>query len=69
MSAGGEGGGRERAEDFLRFMKSLYSNLKSCIKASKDLTDYFHCTLGTRHGCKCNPIFFFLYLLMTKCHI
>ena len=43
-------------------MKSLYSNLKSCIKTSKGLTDYFHCTLGTRQGCKCSPIFFSIFI-------
>ena len=36
--------------NFLLVMKSLYSNLKSYIKTSKGLTDYFHCTLGTRQG-------------------
>ena len=43
-------------------MKSLYSNLKSCIKTSKGLTDYFHCALGTRQGCKCSPIFFSIFI-------
>ena len=45
--------------NFLLVMKSLYSNLKSCIKTCKGLIDYFHCTLGTRQGCKCSPVFFF----------
>ena len=48
--------------NFLLVMKSLYSNLKSCIKTSKGLTDYFHCTLGTRKGCKCSPIFFSIFI-------
>lgn len=47
---------------YLNAIKSLYANLKSCVKTTKGLTDYFHCSIGTRQGCKCSPIIFSLFI-------
>ena len=34
--------------NYLKIFKSLYSKLKSCIKANGKLTEYFNCTIGSR---------------------
>ena len=47
---------------YLNAIKSLYANLKSCVKTTKGLTDYFHCSIGTRQGCKCSPVIFSLFI-------
>ena len=47
---------------FLTIFKSMYSQLKSCVKVKKGLTQFFDCHIGTRQGCVSSPIiFFFVY--------
>lgn len=48
--------------NFLRFLESLYSKLKSCIKVDENLTKYFDCTIGTRQGCVGSPKIFSMFI-------
>lgn len=48
--------------NFLNTWKSLYSNLKSCVKVNEVLTEYFECKLGTRQGCVGSPVIFSLFI-------
>ena len=56
----------------LKVLKSMYKNLKSCVKMPKGLTDYFECTIGTRQGCMLSPFIFSMYIQelvdMMKCY-
>ena len=47
----------------LMIFKSVYFQLKSCIKVYNGLTKIFKCYIGARQGCVNSPVFF-LYLLM-----
>jgi len=47
---------------FLNVFKSMYSNLKSCVKTENGLTEFFKCTIGTRQGCISSPLIFSLFL-------
>ncbi len=42
--------------------RSMYSQLKSCVKTLNGLTDFFLCTFGTRQGCMISPFLFALYI-------
>ena len=44
----------------INVIRSLHSNLKSCLKVPYGLTEYFACVVGTRQGCIISP--FLLYL-------
>ena len=46
----------------INVIRSLYSNLKSCLKVPYGLTEYFACVVGTRQGCMISPFLFILYL-------
>ena len=48
--------------NFLCILRSMYSNLKSCVKTVDGLTEYFDCSVGTRQGCMISPTIFILYL-------
>ncbi|MCG7892781.1 MAG: reverse transcriptase family protein, partial [Candidatus Thiodiazotropha endolucinida] len=47
---------------FLKIFKSMYSQLKSCVKVKDGLTRYFECYIGTRQGCVSSPIIFSLFI-------
>ena len=47
---------------FLKIFKSMYSQLKSCVKIKNGLTIYFECHIGTRQGCVSSPIIFSLFI-------
>ena len=52
----------------------MYSQLKSCVKVKKGLTQFFDCHIGTRRGCGSSPIIFSLFIndlvsyLKTECN-
>ncbi len=46
----------------LHTLRSLYDNLKSCIRMENGRTEYFECTTGTRQGCILSPFLFSLYI-------
>jgi len=56
----------------LHVLRSLYANLKSCVRTDSGLTDFFDCTIGTRQGCILSPFLFSLYMNvlveMLKCY-
>ena len=43
-------------------LRSMYKNLKACVKTPKGLMGYFDCTIGTRQGCMLSPFIFSLYI-------
>ena len=47
---------------FLSIFKSMYSQLKSCVKVKNGLTQFFDCYIGTRQGCVSSPIIFSLFI-------
>ena len=47
---------------FLMIFKSMYSQLKSCVKVKNGLTQFFNCYIGTRQGCVSSPIIFSLFI-------
>ena len=42
--------------------KSMYSQLKSCVKVKNGLTQFFKCYIGARQGCVSSPIIFSLFI-------
>ena len=58
---------------FLSIFRSMYSQLKSCVKVNNGLTQFFDCHIGTRQGCVSSPIIFSLFIndlisyLRTEC--
>ena len=40
----------------------MYTKLKSCIRVSDGITEYFQCTVGTRQGCMLSPLIFSFYI-------
>ena len=47
---------------FLSIFKSMYSQLKLCVKVKDGLTQFFDCHIGTRQGCVSSPIIFSLFI-------
>ena len=47
---------------FLKIFKSMYSQLKSCVKVKNSLSRFFECSIGTRQGCLSSPIIFSLFI-------
>jgi hypothetical protein len=47
---------------FLKVFKSMYSQLKSCVKVGNYLTESFICEKGTKQGCVSSTIIFSLYI-------
>ncbi len=43
-------------------IRSMYSQLKSCVKTFKGLTNFFMCTIGTCQGCMNSQFLFSLYI-------
>ncbi|MCG8044707.1 MAG: endonuclease/exonuclease/phosphatase family protein [Candidatus Thiodiazotropha taylori] len=46
----------------MKTFKSMYSQLKSCVKVSNSLSQFFECSIGTRQGCVSSPIIFTLFI-------
>jgi hypothetical protein len=46
----------------LTIIKSLYSNLKSCVRFQTELSNFFHCTNGLMQGEGLSPLLFSLYV-------
>ena len=40
----------------------MYRKLKSCVKTSEGITEFFNCLKGTRQGCILSPFLFTLYI-------
>ena len=47
---------------FLNILKSMYGRLSACVKTEHDLTSYFPCNIGPRHGCVASPLIFTLFI-------
>jgi len=43
-------------------LKSLYTDLRSCVKVNNNVTDYFACNIGTRLGDKTSSTIFDLFI-------
>ena len=48
--------------NFLNVIKSLYNQVKSCVRGNDSLTDIFLSNRGVRQGCLLSPVLFALYL-------
>jgi len=48
--------------NILIVFRSMYSQLKSCVKTLNGLTNFFLCTVGTHEGCMVSPFLFALYI-------
>ena len=46
----------------LRVLRSMYSQLKSCVRTPQGLTEFFECKMGTRQGCMVSPLLFLMYI-------
>ena len=46
----------------VKTLRSIYSEVKYCVKCDTELTNYFNCMNGVRHGCAISPILFFFFL-------
>ena len=46
---------------FLLTLKSMYSQLKSCVNTNDGLTEFFNCKVGTRQGCMISPMLFVFF--------
>ena len=46
----------------LGVIRSMYSNLKACVKTPSGITEWFKCNVGTRQGCMLSPFLFTMYL-------
>ncbi|XP_060562301.1 uncharacterized protein LOC132721934 [Ruditapes philippinarum] len=47
---------------FMNTLKSLYTDLKSCVKLNNNVTDFFSCNIGTRQGDKTSSTIFDLFI-------
>ena len=45
----------------MNIIKSMYAQVKSCVRAKSGLTDLFQCKCGVRQGCLLSPILFALF--------
>ena len=46
----------------IKLLRNMYSKLKSSVSVNGELSEDFHCTVGTRQGCILSPFLFILYL-------
>ena len=46
----------------LQVIRSMYTNLKSCVRKPEGLTEYFACEMGTRQGCILSPALFAFHI-------
>ena len=57
----------------IRVFKSMYEQLKSCVKVENGVTEFFKCEKGTKQGCVSSAVIFSLYIndiityLKSKC--
>ena len=49
-------------DQMLAVLKSMYGQLKSCVRTPKGLTQLFDCWVGTRQGCMISPMLFVLFI-------
>ena len=47
---------------FIHILKSIYSDLNSCVKTNKGITNSFPCNIGTRQGDKSSSTIFILFI-------
>jgi len=47
---------------FMHTLKSLYTDLRSCVKVNNNVTDLFACNVGTRQGDKTSSTIFDLFI-------
>ena len=47
---------------FIRVVKCLYSNAKSCVRKDKLMSEYFPCNIGVRQGDNLSPLLFSLFV-------
>lgn len=45
-------------DKFLKVLRSMYSQSKSCVKVNGKLTDFFSCNIGTKQGCMSSTTIF-----------
>ena len=43
-------------------IKSIYTKVKSCVKANEELSNTFECDLGLCQGCVLSPLLFSLFI-------
>ena len=55
--------------NFLNVIKSLYNQVKLCVRGNDSLTDIFPSSRGVRQGCLLSPVLFALYLNDLNCQI
>ena len=48
--------------NFFKIIKSMYSNVRYCVKTPNGLSPYFQSSCGVRQGCNLSPLLFNLYL-------
>ena len=46
----------------VEMLRSIYSEVKYCVKRDSELTNYFDCMNGVRQGCAISPILFCFFL-------
>ena len=46
----------------VKMLRSIYSEVKYCVKSDSELTNYFDCMNGVRQGCANSPILFCFFL-------
>jgi len=51
-----------RSSQLRLFLKSLKTDLRSCVKLINGITDYFSCNIGTRQGDKTSLTIFYLFI-------
>ena len=46
----------------MHILKSLYTNLRSCVKVNNNVTGFFECNIGTCQGDKTSSTIFDLFI-------
>ena len=45
-----------------QILRSMYSNVNSCVKSNSRMSKYFECPVGVRQGCMLSPILFTFFI-------